>query len=149
RWLSLCQNSHVERSDPIAVPESAVDELVAAISAVRPTCVVAPLGLSHPDHQACHASALAAHERVDATPWLWYGDLPYSFIPRVLGARFRVLHKAGIAASPACPTVSHDFDAKWRAFSEYATQVPVLDGLWQLHDRLERAGEQYWELDPY
>ena len=33
---------------------------VATITDVRPSCVVAPLGLSHADHQACHASALAA-----------------------------------------------------------------------------------------
>jgi LmbE family N-acetylglucosaminyl deacetylase len=149
RWLSLCQNSHVARADPIAAPPGAVDEIVAAIEEVEPSCAVAPLGLSHVDHQACHASALAARERVGPMPWLWYSDLPYNFIPRVLGARFRTLHKAGIAASPACPTVSHDFGAKWRAFNEYATQVPVLDGLWELRDRLERAGEQYWELDPY
>jgi LmbE family N-acetylglucosaminyl deacetylase len=149
RWLSLCQNSHVARTDPIAVPPGAVDEIIAAICAVEPTCVVAPLGLSHVDHQACHASALAARERVGPVPWLWYSDLPYNFIPRVLGARFRALHKAGTAASPACPTVSHDFAAKWGAFNEYATQVPVLDGLWELRERLERAGEQYWELDPY
>ena len=32
----------------------------------QPTCVVAPLGFSHVDHQACHASALAARERVGA-----------------------------------------------------------------------------------
>jgi len=149
RWLSLCQNSHVARADPIAVPPDAVDEIVAAILDVEPTCVVAPLGLSHVDHQACHASALAARERVGPVPWLWYSDLPYNSIPRVLGARFRALHKAGIAASPACPTVSPDFSAKWRAFNEYATQVPVLDGLWELRERLERGGEQYWELDPY
>jgi LmbE family N-acetylglucosaminyl deacetylase len=149
RWLPLCQNSHVERDEPIAVPEGAVDAIVAAIDEVRPTCVVAPLGLSHVDHQACHASALAAFETAGAVPWLWYSDLPYVFIPRVLAARFRALHKAGYVASPACPTVSHDLAAKWRAFEEYPTQVPVLDGLWDLRARLERTGEQYWELDRY
>jgi LmbE family N-acetylglucosaminyl deacetylase len=147
RWLSLCQNSHEERADPIAVPDGAVDALVEAIADVRPTCVVAPLGLSHADHQACHASALAARDRTETVPWLWYSDLPYVFIPRVLAARFRALHKMGITASPACPAVSHDFEAKWRAFEEYGTQVAVLERLWQLRDRLVRAGEQYWTLD--
>jgi len=65
----------------------------------------------------------------------------------VLAARFRALNKAGITASPACPTVSHDFDAKWRAFEHYPTQVPVLERLWRLRERLERAGEHYWQLD--
>jgi LmbE family N-acetylglucosaminyl deacetylase len=147
RWLALCQNSHVERADPIAEPAGAVDALASTIDELRPTCVVAPLGLSHPDHQACHVSALAARDRVDAMPWLWYSDLPYAFIPRVLAARFRALHKIGITATPACPLVSHDFAAKWRAFGEYATQVPVLERLWRLQERLERAGEQYWTLD--
>jgi len=27
--------------------------------------------------------------------------------------------------------------------------LPVLDGLWDLRARLERTGEQYWELDRY
>jgi len=147
RWLPLCQNSHVERADPVAVPDGAVDAIVAAIDAVQPTCVVAPLGLSHVDHQACHASALEARDRVEPMPWLWYSDLPYTFIPRVLAARFRALHKTGITASPACPTVSHDFDAKMRAWGEYATQVDVIEGLWNLRERLERAGEHYWQLD--
>jgi LmbE family N-acetylglucosaminyl deacetylase len=147
RWLPLCQNSHVERADPIAEPVGAADALIATIDDVGPTCVVAPLGLSHADHQACHVSALAARARTNGVPWLWYSDLPYVFIPRVLAARFRALHKLGITASPACPSVSHDFDAKWRAFEEYVTQVPVLERLWQLRDRLERAGEQYWTLD--
>ena len=148
RWLPLCQNSHAERSDPIAVPAGAVDAIVAAIADVQPTCVVAPLGLSHPDHQACHASALAAREQHGgAVPWLWYSDLPYTFIPNVLAARFRTLHKLGFTASPACPSVSHDFDAKWNAFNEYATQVAVLERLWRLRERLERSGEFYWSLD--
>ncbi|MGO9874006.1 MAG: PIG-L deacetylase family protein [Acidimicrobiia bacterium] len=147
RWLHLHQHSHVERADPIVEPPGAVDALVETIADLQPTCVVAPLGLSHPDHQACHASALAARERADPVPWLWYSDLPYVFIPRVLAARFRALHKVGITATPACPSVSNDFPAKWRAFGEYVTQVPVLDRLWRLRERLERAGEQYWTLD--
>jgi len=65
----------------------------------------------------------------------------------VLAARFRALHRAGYVASPVCPTVSHDFGAKWHAFEQYPTQVPVLDGLWDLRARLERSGEQYWELE--
>ena len=147
RWLSWCQNSHVTRADPLATPEGAVDALVAVIDEVEPTCVVAPLGLSHVDHQACHAAALAACEIKADVPWLWYSDLPYVFIPRVRAARFRALHKAGYVASPACPSVEHDFRAKWRAFEQYPTQVPVLDGLWELRARLERSGEQYWNLE--
>ena len=62
RWLPLCQNSHVERADPLAVPPGAVDAIVESIAEVRPTCVVALLGLSHVDHQACHFSALEARD---------------------------------------------------------------------------------------
>ncbi len=149
RWLRWCQNSHVERTDPLAAPDGAVDAIVAVIDDVRPSCVVAPLGLSHVDHQACHASALAAFETRGSLPWLWYSDLPYVFIPRVLAARFRALHKAGYVESPACPTVSFDLAAKWRAFEQYPTQVPVLDGLWDLRVRLARTSEQYWELERY
>ena len=147
RWLPLCQNSHAARADPIAVPPGAVEAIAEAVADVRPTCVVAPLGLLHPDHQACHASALAARDRAGAAPWLWYSDLPYTFVPGVLAARFRALHKLGFTASPSCPSVSHDFDAKWNAFGEYATQVAVLERLWRLRERLERSGEQYWTLD--
>jgi len=123
-----------------------VEAIAAVIAEVEPTCIVAPLGLSHVDHQACHSSALTAAEQCGDVPWLWFSDLPYVFIPGVLAARFRALHKAGYVASPACPSVSNDFDAKWRAFEEYVTQVAVLERLWQLHDRLERSGEQYWTL---
>jgi LmbE family N-acetylglucosaminyl deacetylase len=149
RWLPLCQNSHVERADPLAVPDGAIEAVVAAIDDVQPSCVVAPLGLSHVDHQACHATALAAREAAAPVPWLWYSDLPYVFIPRVLAARFRALHKVGFVASPACPTTARDLDAKWRAFEQYPTQVAVLDGLWDLRARITRTAEQYWELDRY
>ena len=144
KWLGFCQNSHVARADPIAIPPGAVDALVAAIEAVAPTTIVAPLGLAHPDHQACHATALAASARLTRTPWLWYSDLPYAYIPGILAARFGSLHKAQRTPMPACPPVSFDFDAKWRAFNEYATQVPGLDAQWRLRDRLQRAGESYW-----
>lgn len=97
RWMPPYQNSHMARVDPIAVPPGAVDAIVDVIAEVQPTSVVAPLGLSHPDHQACHVSALAAYERAGSVPWLWYSDLPYTFIPNVLGARFRALHKSGLA----------------------------------------------------
>lgn len=147
RWLALCQNSHAGRADPIAIPPGAVDAIVETVADVRPSCVVAPLGLVHVDHQACHAAALAARDLAGVVPWLWYSDLPYVFVPRVLASRFRTLHKQGFAASPACPSVSRDFDAKWSAFGEYTTQVAVLERLWRLRERLERAGEQYWTLD--
>jgi LmbE family N-acetylglucosaminyl deacetylase len=118
------------------------------IDEVDPTCVVAPLGLSHADHQACHSTALAARPAAGDRSWLWYSDLPYVFIPGVLAARSRALHKAGFVATPSCPSVSFDFAAKWRAFCEYPTQVPVMEHWWpRLHERLERAGESYWTVD--
>jgi len=146
RWLEYSQNSHVERADPVAIAPGAVDALVAVIDEVVPSCVVAPLGLLHVDHMSCHATALAASERVTTIPWLWYSDLPYVYVPGVLAARFRALHKAGYVAAPACPVVDNDPDAKWHAFEGYATQVAVMDGLWNLRERLRRAGESYWEL---
>ena len=149
RWLEFCQNSHEERADPIAVPAGAVDALASVIAEVEPTCVVAPLGLSHPDHQACHATALATRATgAGPVPWLWYSDLPYVFIPRVLAARSRTLHKAGYVLTPACPEVSLDFEAKWRACGEYPTQMPVMENWWpRLRERLQRAGEHYWTVD--
>jgi len=147
RWLDFCQHSHEERADPIAVPDGAVDALAATIVDVAPSCVVAPLGLLHADHQAAHATALVLYERDADRPWLWYSDLPYAYIPRVLDARMRVLHASGWVATPACPPRSPDFDAKWRAFLEYRTQQPAMDAPWRLHERLERAGETYWTLD--
>jgi LmbE family N-acetylglucosaminyl deacetylase len=145
-WLSFCQNSHAERRDPVAVIPGAIDALVATIEQVAPSCVVAPLGLLHPDHMSCHATALAASERIATLPWLWYSDLPYVYVPGVLATRTRALHKAGYVAAPACPVVDADADAKWHAFEGYATQVAVMDGLWNLRERLRRAGEFYWEL---
>jgi LmbE family N-acetylglucosaminyl deacetylase len=146
RWLGFCQNSHVERTDPVAIVPGAVDALVATIDEVQPSCVVAPLGLLHVDHMSCHATALAASERVPELPWLWYSDLPYVYVPGVLMTRFRELHHAGYVAAPACPVVDGDADAKWRAFEGYATQVDVMEGLWNLRERLRRGGESYWEL---
>jgi LmbE family N-acetylglucosaminyl deacetylase len=145
RWLDFHQNSHVARDEPLAVPPGAVDAVVEAIADVAPTGVVAPLGLAHVDHQACHATALEVWTKLrDELPWYWYADVPYAFIPGVLGVRLARLHKAGITASPAALSVSDDFAAKWHAFEQYATQVPVLDPMWRLRERLERAGESYW-----
>lgn len=149
RWLDFAQNSHVARADPTAVPEGAVDALVAAIADVEPTTVVAPLGLLHPDHQACHATALAARETTSHVAWLWYSDLPYAYIPTVLVARFRALQRSGLTPTPACPAVAHHFAVKWAAFGAYATQLPPLDAQWRLRDRLERGGESYWTLDRF
>jgi LmbE family N-acetylglucosaminyl deacetylase len=64
-----------------------------------PACIVAPLGLLHADHQATHTTALALRERVEGRAWLWYSDLPYAYIPRVLDARMRILHEQGSAVS--------------------------------------------------
>ena len=147
-WLEFCQNSHVERAEPTQIPAGAVGSLAAVIAETQPTTVVAPLGLLHLDHQACHATALAVRELLRRVPWLWYSDLPYAYIPTVLAARFRALHRGGIIASPACPAVSHDFDAKWDAFGGYATQRPPLEAQWRLRDRLVRGGESYWAFDP-
>jgi LmbE family N-acetylglucosaminyl deacetylase len=147
RWLDFCQNSHAARAEPLAIPPGAVEALFAILAEVRPTTVVAPLGLAHVDHQACHATALALRASTEPIPWLFYSDLPYAFIPRVLAARFRALHKAGITATPASPPVAHDFDAKWRAFLAYATQQGPMDAPHRLHERLARAGESYWGLD--
>lgn len=149
RWLDFCQHSHVARVDPIAVPPDAVDALASVIADIEPTAVVAPLGLLHPDHQACHATALATRARRESErPWYWYSDLPYAYIPRVLAARFRALHDMRVTPTPACLARAHDFDAKWDAFGEYATQLPPLDRQWRLRDRLVRGGESYWTLDP-
>jgi LmbE family N-acetylglucosaminyl deacetylase len=147
RWLDFCQNSHVARVDPLAIPAGALEAVEDLLAELAPTTVVAPLGLLHADHQALHATALAAQARaVPDIVWVWYSDLPYVYIPTVLSARLRALYKAGFIATPACPPLSNDFAAKWRAFREYATQQPAMDAPWRLRDRLERAGESYWTL---
>ncbi len=146
RWLEFCQNSHVERAEPVDIVPGAVDALLATIADAQPSCVVAPLGLMHVDHMSCHATALVASERANDVPWLWYSDLPYVYVPGVLSTRFRALHKAGYVAAPACPIVDDDADAKWYAFEGYATQIAVMEGLWNLRERLRRGGESYWEL---
>ena len=97
---------------------------------------------------ASHSVALAVRGRSGSVPWLWYSDLPYAYVPGVLAARFRALHEDRFTASPACPAVSCEFGDKWAAFEEYATQLPVMERLWQLRDRLARGGESYWTLDP-
>jgi len=145
-WLEFCQHSHEPRDDPTAVPPGALDALSEAVVRLDPSTIVAPLGLAHPDHQSCHATALAASDAVPSARRLWYSDLPYVYIPGVQAARFRMLHRAGLVATPACPSVSSDADAKWRAFCEYGTQVAGLDAQWRLRDRLTRGGERYWML---
>jgi LmbE family N-acetylglucosaminyl deacetylase len=148
RRLAFCQNSHESRADPIAIPVGAADAIAAVIEELDPTAVLAPLGLLHVDHQALHATALAVRAAGGGRAWFFYSDLPYAFIPGVLGARLARLHKQGITASPAALPVSHDFDRKWKAFCEYTTQLPAMDAPWRLRDRLARAGESYWVLQP-
>ena len=149
RWLPLLPElARRTRAIPIAVPPGAVEAIVATIadvrSAVRRRAARARrTSITRPVTRRRSRPVINA----GAVPWLWYSDLPYVFIPNVLAARFRALHKLGYTASPACPSVSHDFAAKWRAFTQYTTQVDVLERLWQLQARLERAGEQYWALD--
>jgi LmbE family N-acetylglucosaminyl deacetylase len=146
RWLDYCQHSHEPRADPVAVPAGAVDAIRAAIGDIDPTCVLAPLGLLHPDHQALHATALEVRAKDPGRAWFFYSDLPYAYVPGVLGVRLARLYKAGITATPATLPVSHDFDAKWRAFTEYGSQLPAMDAPWRLRERLERGGETYWTL---
>jgi LmbE family N-acetylglucosaminyl deacetylase len=149
-WLDYHQQSHVARDAGGAHwPDGVLDALADAVAAARPTAVVQPLGLSHPDHECCSEIALALRDRVlsaDAPSWFAYEDHPYRVLPSVLASRLAAVARRGIVLTPTPVPTDVDDARAWRAFECYSTQVDGLDADWDLRSRRGQP-EGYWRLD--
>lgn len=147
-WLGVAEHQYLPPEEWIGA-EGVVDGLEAALRAVDPGAVVAPLGLANPDHVATHAACRAVRERLGGPVWLWYEDFGYKHIPGVLARRLAGLLDEGLWPTPACPTVSPDLAAKRAAFACYASQVRALEADWSIGAKLDAAApEQFWSIEP-
>ncbi len=113
------------------------------IDSWRPTSVVVPLGIEHPDHLAVHRASLRARRDRRAPAWVAYADFPYWRTPGRLDERLTSLQRGGLAADPA--GVPADVDAKARAASRYVSQLRGLE-IGNDVSAIGAVPEHYWVL---
>jgi LmbE family N-acetylglucosaminyl deacetylase len=131
-------------------PEAIADGLVAALSPLDPTLVLAPFGLANPDHDVTHRGCMLARERLTETiSWWCYEDNGYKHIPGMLAWRVSSLFRRGVWPTPVCPPVDHDGARKAAAVACYPSQLLALEDDWQIGVKLAApASEQFWRLAP-
>jgi len=149
RHLDYIEHSYNPDDRPVA-PGVLADGLVATLTDLAPTLVLAPFGLANPDHDVTHRACMIARDRVDATlSWWCYEDNGYKHIPGMLAWRVSSLFRRGLWPTPVCPAVDHHGDRKAAAVACYPSQLLALEDDWQIQTKLDApAPEQYWRLAP-
>ncbi|MCU1467485.1 MAG: hypothetical protein JWM72_3413 [Actinomycetia bacterium] len=147
--LEYVEHSYLPGDKPVA-PELLVDGIVAALSSVTPTLVIAPFGLANPDHDVTHRACMLARDRMPATiSWWCYEDNGYKHIPGMLAWRVSSLFRRKLWPTPVCPVVDHAGDRKAAAVECYPSQLFALEDDWQIRTKLDApAPEQLWRLAP-
>jgi LmbE family N-acetylglucosaminyl deacetylase len=147
-WLGFCQHSDQARAkNGYAIPRGAIDTLERALRVHDPTAVLFPLGLGHPDHAVVHQIALSVRNSFSTPAWFCYQDKPYEHIPGTVSSAIVRLHRYGLTATPSALPVTTDLARKWRAISEYRSQVADLERAWQIEARIAASPEAYWRID--
>ena len=145
RHLDYIEHSYNPGDRPVA-PEVLADGLLATLTDLAPTVVLAPFGLANPDHDVTHRACMIARDRVpDTVSWWCYEDNGYKHIPGMLAWRVSTLFRRGLWPTPVCPAVDHHGDRKAAAVACYPSQLLALEADWQLGPKLV-APEQYWRL---
>jgi LmbE family N-acetylglucosaminyl deacetylase len=136
RWFHCDQLDIQYRDD--APPTGVVGELCAAIPG--DLCVVAPLGLCHPDHVAVSDAALSC-----GFDNLWlYEELPYRVaVPEAAHARLAQLDHFGVKLEQDTQPAG-DLTVKQQAARCYQSQLHSLGDLGNEHSWL--VPERYWRV---
>jgi LmbE family N-acetylglucosaminyl deacetylase len=146
RWLEFVDHQYLT-PEKRATPEAMVPAMTAAIDAVQPTAVVAPMGLANPDHVATHdAALLIAATRPDLT-WFGYEDAGYKHIPGMLAWRVSKLFQSEFWPTPMIVPTLQDHARKRAAIECYRSQLAPLNQDHALAARIDgNVPEQFWML---
>jgi LmbE family N-acetylglucosaminyl deacetylase len=162
--LDFIEHSYNPGDRPVA-PEVVADGLVAAVTALDPTLVLAPFGLANPDHDATHRACMIVRDRLPEPvswwcyeesqqpkpqrpiTWVLYEDFGYKHIPGMLAWRVSQLFRQGLWPTPILLPQDPTDDRKRAAIDCYPSQMLALEDDWQISAKLD-AVEQFWRLDP-
>jgi LmbE family N-acetylglucosaminyl deacetylase len=123
-------------------------ELAGALSELRPSAVVAPLGIRHPDHVVASDVCLELAGRGGAR-WYLYEDMPYAQEwPDERRERLSEVTGRVRGLTELRPVSADDPAVKARLMEHYASQVPALRRLIGTFDRSMGEAERYWCVDP-
>ena len=147
--LDFVEHSYNPHDRPVA-PDVIAPGLVATLSAIAPSLVLAPFGLANPDHDVTHRACMLARAEMDAdVAWWCYEDMGYKHIPGMLAWRVSSLFRRGVWPTPVCPRVDLDDARKSAAVACYPTQLLALEDDWRIAAKLAApAPEQFWRLAP-
>ena len=152
RWLDFVEAKFAPDQPP-ATPEEVAGVLGGELAALRPSLVLAPLGLANPEHICLHDATVLVRGRGLGTgpepSWICYQDMGYHHIPGQMAWRVAKLFRAGVWPTPVAMPVDPSLRAKREAVGRYASQVRALEADWGLWRRLDApTPEQYWRLAP-
>jgi LmbE family N-acetylglucosaminyl deacetylase len=138
-WLPLVDRLYAEHDR-----DRMRTELADVLSAVRPTAVVAPLGIRHPDHIVVSDVCLELAGR-GGSRWYLYQDMPYAQEwPERAQERLSDVTGRVRSLTALRPVPADDPAIKARLMNHYSSQVPALRRLIGTFDSSMGAAERYW-----
>jgi LmbE family N-acetylglucosaminyl deacetylase len=141
-WLTLADGLYADHDR-----DRMRTELADALADLRPSAVVAPLGIRHPDHVVVSDVCLDVAARSGAR-WYLYQDMPYAqewpdtARDRLSEVTDRIRGLTELRTVPA-----DDPALKARLMDHYSSQVPALRRLIGTFDSSMGAAERYWSVD--
>lgn len=139
-WLNFADDQYGEPADETAI----VEALRKAVDQVRPTLLLGPLGLAHPDHHATRRAYQQLVSSCDIEAWI-YEDLPSRVlwpeeVPEALAWWKSMGHRLELGFVGTGP-----LDRKQKALARYTSQLWALKGL---NEHAYLVPERVWRLWP-
>ena len=120
--------------------------LGATMDRLRPSRVVIPLGLFHPDHRLAHDAAVVALRARRVLEWIAYEEATYWRVQGMVEERVSALRGAGLALTRWPGSQSSASAEKCRAVACYASQLRALSSLGPSAVADVYRPERYWRV---
>jgi LmbE family N-acetylglucosaminyl deacetylase len=120
--------------------------LGATIDRLRPSRVVIPLGLFHPDHRLAHDAAVVALRVRRVAEWTCYEEATYRRVPGLVDERVSALRSDGLTVTRWPASERPASDAKRRAVACYGSQLRALSTLGPSVVADVYRSERYWRV---
>ena len=135
------------RLGPPPDPADLTRALDAAIRAARPTAVLVPLAVGHPEHRIVADALTEVRATFREPSWIAYAEIPHLAVPGALAGRLAEVVGAGTVLEPLVPPVDPMARArKVAAVEAYTSQVGPLDDRWGLRRRVRETPESLWRI---
>ncbi len=124
--------------------------LMDLVDELRPTRVLIPLGLFHPDHVLTHEAGVLLRRSAPAVDLWAYKDLPYGLAhPLLVASQLDGLRRRGVRAQQMTVDLPAHPGAKRDATARYASQVDTVrsdlgQAAWEA--TFLAGSEQFWQL---